>query len=242
MHLFSQKLLINIAAMLALATTTHAVEVVVMPAEGDELVFDMESYETIGDLTLHLDSMNSDEGNWILVATRGCRSGSNCAPRASSSNGYSRDTNAGARDYSYSPSEEDKKNIFYLIKTLADKNEAYLLFNKGSIESAGKKTEHIHPLKLLQIIFTDEELKVGIRNMSKRKWVWDSFRQGTADSLADEARIGNMPYAYLGVFCATVNLDEKVVKDQYVNGHWREFIDTLVNKVPRKADSRRYDF
>lgn len=145
-----------------------------------------------------------------------------------------------ARDYYYTPDAEDLYHIDFIVTTMANQSEASLLFKRSQIESVGKKIEHIHPLKLLQIIFTDEKLKVGMRNIKKKTLVWPSFRSGLSGSLEEERCIGNMDEEYLYLFCEAVDLDLCSVLPLYQKGAWKEFLDTLIVKIPRKGSSNRY--
>ncbi|MDP1835759.1 MAG: hypothetical protein Q8K75_07510 [Chlamydiales bacterium] len=233
------------ALMPLLALNAYAVEIVVMPTDGDQVLLELSPYNTLEELDQHLNTIDQENGHWVLLATR--NSGESIFPTADynindrESDSYKRDINEGARDYYYEPTAEDKSNISFIVKTLANHNEASLLFKKGQIEAAGARIEHIHPLKFLQMIFMDEELKVGMRNIRKKSWVWKSFRSGLCDSLNDEQRVDNMRDEYLARFCAAVDLDHNVVAGLYQQKAWRDFVESLVTNVPRKGDHRRYD-
>jgi hypothetical protein len=227
------------AALFSLVTVSlSAVEVLVIPSEGQDLCLEIDSFNTLEELDRQLADLNATNGNWILLAAQ--------APyvypeAARESEYYNRDLQAGARDFYYTPSAEDKNNISFIVKTLANHNEASLLFKKGQIEAAGSRVEHIHPLKFLQTIFSDEELKVGMRNIRKKSWVWRNFRSGLCDSLSDETNVGNMHDEYLVQFCKSLDLDPAYVTTLYQQHAWRDFVEALVSHVPRKGDHRRYD-
>jgi len=60
---------------------------------------------------------------------------------------------------------------------------------KGDLVAAGDRIDHVHPLRFLEAVFTDEELKVGIRNIRGKGWVWNHFVGGLKDSLSTEFNI-----------------------------------------------------
>lgn len=214
------------------------IDLVILPSQSvsEEAVVDIEEAATVAELQCLLDGMYGDNGPWTLLAMR---SNQSCpCPQA----GYQWDTANGARDFYYNPSPEDKQNIAYVVKTLANKNEISLLFYKNTIESSGAKVNHVHPLKFLQTIFTDEELKIGMRNIRRKSLVWKSFRDGIADSLTDETNNNNMLHEYLPLFASAVQVDINMIAPLYQQRNWCDFIEALVTHVPRREDPRRYDF
>jgi hypothetical protein len=211
------------------------------PTSDEQIVIDIEPEATVAELQYVLDGLLGEEGQWSLVATRRCPNDRQfCPPNPQA--GYQWDIANGARDFSYIPNQDDKNNIAYVVKTLANKNEASLLFYKSTIESCGNKVNHVHPLKFLQVIFSDEELKVGMRNIRKKSLVWKSFRGGIVDSLSDETNVNNMREEYLPEFAASIGIDPNIIAPLYQQRNWREFVEALVTHVPRKEDKRRYDF
>ncbi len=212
----------------------NGMEVVVMASDGNPTLLEVPSDVTLEELTAQLNAM--DEGNWNFMAAQ-----AQPTMKSTSDSGYSYNVPAGGRDFYYQPNNEEIRNISYVVKTLANKSEISLLVYAGSIETAGNNTAHIHPLKFLQVIFADEELKVGMRVVKGKSMVWKKFRGGIADSLADEQVVGNMHIGYLVDFCNAVGLNIKLVQNLYEQGQWKDFIDAVVVNVPRKGDHNRYD-
>ena len=197
-----KNVLFGVAAMASLmAHEAKAIEVLVWADESEPIVLEMEAHGTLSELDEQLAAVSNGDESWMLVATRCCspypRMGYGISDQGEN---YGRNVAEGARDYYRPVTQEEKSYIAYIVKTLSDKNEAALLFCKGSIEAAGKKIDHIHPLKFLEVIFTDEELKTKVRNIRKKSFVWKSFRDGTADSFKDEQRVDNVHEEYLVSF------------------------------------------
>lgn len=146
-----------------------------------------------------------------------------------------------AKDYYLLPNKDDEKNITYMIKTLADKSLPALAFCRGDLQDAGDAVAHLHPLRFFEVVFTNEELKVGIRNMKKRKQIWPEFASGMANSFKNEAAVGNMKKEYLEEFAAKVGLDLSKVLPLAENGKWLDFLNGLVLHIPRIGEFDKYD-
>lgn len=227
------------AVTLLVCPVANGMELVLMASDSMPMVIEVPETLSLQDLQEHLESLTgTHDDNWLLFASRN-------PPKVKADvrgeTGYSRDVNEGARDYYLDPTEEDKGNIGYVVKTLANKSEVSLLLYSTAVQTAGDNVKHVHPLRFLGVIFEDEELKVGIRNVRKKSMVWKRFRAGIAESLSDEHAVDNMKDAYLVDFCNKVGVDIKLVLSHYQKANWREFIETLVTHVPRKGDYRRYD-
>ena len=145
------------------------------------------------------------------------------------------------RDY-YAPlAANEIGDIRYIVTSLANRSLIHLLANRGEFEAAGDRVDHVHPLKFLMVIFTDEELKVCIRNMRGRGWVWGSFASGLTDSLATESSIDNLRIEHIYDFASTVEIDPNMIVPSVEQKKWEEFINLLIEHVPRKGDHGRYD-
>lgn len=145
------------------------------------------------------------------------------------------------RNYSIEVSPEEKSDIRYIVTSLANKSLISIAFIKGDLESAGDRIDHLHPLRFLMTVFTDEELKVGIRNIRGKGWVWSHFTGGLKDCLSTEFSIGNMREDQILHFAQTVGIDPNVIFPSIYQKNWDELIDLLITHIPRKGDHNRYD-
>jgi hypothetical protein len=148
---------------------------------------------------------------------------------------------ADERPYEAEATPVDKKNISFIIRTLADKPLPKLPFYKGSLEAAGEKVDHLHPLQFMQVVFTDERLKAAMRNLVKRDWVFDSFMDDMGKSLEKERVSGTISSEQIQAFAEAVSVDVELIQPSAESGKWKEFVVILVDKVPRKGDHGRYD-
>ena len=145
------------------------------------------------------------------------------------------------RDYFAPLMANETADIRHIVTSLANRSLVHLLANRGEFEAAGDRVDHVHPLKFLTVIFTDEELKVCIRNMRGRGWVWSNFAAGLTDSLATESNIDNLRVDQIYDFASTVEIDPSMIQPSLEQKRWEEFINLLIEHVPRKGDHGRYD-
>lgn len=145
------------------------------------------------------------------------------------------------RSYENSLSQGEADDIRFIVTTLADKSIPTILKNKGAIEAAGDRIDHVHPLRFLMCVFTNEELKVGIRNLRAKGLLWGEFVAGLKDSLATESNNQNITNAQIAHFASTVGIDINIIYTPIQERRWDNFIDLLIAHIPRKDDGNRYD-
>lgn len=147
---------------------------------------------------------------------------------------------AATRVYSEQVSAEDKKDIRFVVTTLANKSLLKLAKYRPQLEDAGERLEHVHPLRFFQCIFSDDELIVGIRNIRKRGWVWDEFRDNSIKRLQQECERSNL-YQFVNDFAQNIGINSALILPALQNKQWDNFINILIKEVPRKGDADRYD-
>jgi len=145
------------------------------------------------------------------------------------------------RNYADTVIASEKEDIRYILKSLATKTYSDLLSSRGSLNRAGDRIDHIHPLRFLACIFLDEELKGCVHSVRDSKQVWKSFFTGLEDSLEEESQKNNMSLDFLQDFSNNLGINMSSVKDQVKNRKWSEFVDVLLKLLPRKGNPDRYD-
>jgi hypothetical protein len=148
---------------------------------------------------------------------------------------------ASPRDYERKPTEAQKNDIKYIVTTLADKQAIKLPFYSGALQRAGGRIEDVHPLRFLEVIFTDETLKGGVRTIRNKGWVWQEFIGGTKRSLAEESEHNNLTDAQIQDFARNVGIDPSLIMGPIHQKKWDEFVEVLIEKVPRTSEHNRYD-
>ncbi len=146
-----------------------------------------------------------------------------------------------SRDYFAQLHPSEHNDIRFIITFLANKSLISIAGHRGALEEAGDRIDHIHPLRFLLTVFSDEELKVGIRNIRGKGWVWGDFVSGIKESLSTEMYNQNMTDAHVLDFASRLGIKAHLITPAVKAGQWDDFIDILITEIPRKGDFRRYD-
>lgn len=208
-------------------------EVVVNREDGLTYVLEVDPQETMEELEERLHALNG-ESSFIVSLSPTMEIKRRAALHQGGYLGY-------PRDYSAEVTHHERADIRFIVSTLADKSLMSIAFIKGDLETAGDRIDHVHPLRFLMTIFVDEEMKVAIRNIRGRGWIWNQFLDGVKDSLATEANIGNIKDEHITHFAATLGLDPRKLYPPILAQNWEVLIDTLIREVPRVGDHDRYD-
>jgi len=145
------------------------------------------------------------------------------------------------RDYSHLPTLEDQQDIAFIVHSLGQKPLAKIYFSKQTITEAGARIDYLHPLRFLEAIFTNEELKVSMRMMRERGWIWPEFVGGLSTTFNQEKSQSNLKQEYVADFAQSVDLSFDRLYPFFQREAWVELMQYLVKEVPRKGDFNRYD-
>ncbi len=145
-----------------------------------------------------------------------------------------------SRNYNAAATEQEKAEIGYIVKTLANNSLLKIKGAESSLKKAGEKVENVHPLQFLLVIFTNEEYKVSMRNLEGRSWVWKSFLEGITRSLGEENTKDNL-MQFVPDFSKQLGINPKDILPIMQAGQWEKFVGALIKLVPRNGDSGRYD-
>lgn len=136
----------------------------------------------------------------------------------------------------------ETRDIVFIVTTLSNSSSFInLLKHKGELERAGQRVNHVHPLKFLMAIFSDEKSKAGVRNIRSRSFVWNEFFKGLKDSFNEESSKGNLKDDQIQDFAAHFNLSPALLTPPLKAGQWDQFVDILINSIPRGGGHSRYD-
>lgn len=232
----------------------HAEQVVIKSVDGQKTVLQLSGEETISDLKQQIEGAMGYPAEVQEIFYEGRTLADSATPvhhsfrtlwvmpkRGSSP----KETLVSAslpRDYFRDPSEADKQNITFIITTLADKSLPRLLKSKGDLSRAGDKVEHVHPLRFLEYVFTDERLKIGIRNMKKRgSLIWKEFMGGLNRTMSEEKSHDNLKDEYIERFASRVGIDVGLIYPSLQRENWNDFVNQLIVHVPRQGGHDRYD-
>lgn len=221
-----------------LATPALGNEVMVNTFDGDMFVLNVDPMTTLEELEEQIVALSDGQRQpFIIEFAKTTKSKAWPLKAARNQGGYL----GYPRNYHLELSWEEISDIHFIVTSLANKSLIAIGLAKSDLEAAGDRIEHIHPLRFLMTVFTDEELKVGIRNIRGRGWVWNHFVRGVRDALATETSIGNLKDEFIYHFAETVKIDHRIIMPHLSNQSWDDFIDLLITHIPRLGDHDRYD-
>lgn len=146
------------------------------------------------------------------------------------------------RNYQIPVTQSEKDDLVFITTTLARSSIPSLAVHKPALKRAGDRIDHLHPLRFLMTVFTDEELKVNISAIRSRGgWVWNKFYDGLEGSLKEEARKNNMSDEFVVDFTNTIGINASLIQPAIHGKRWKEFVNTLIDAVPRSGNPTRYD-
>lgn len=128
-------------------------------------------------------------------------------------------------DYDKPLTEEDKKNIHYIINTLSSKSMFGLLGVKKDLEEAGKKTNHINPLHYLAYIFSNPSLKAKTKHFPKV--AWKRYVRDFAKSLNDAMDREKITDENIKDFSKKVGISCDVIKPLVEKRDWPQLMKIL---------------
>lgn len=137
---------------------------------------------------------------------------------------------------------KEKEDITYILRTLANETLLKVNSSKAALKKAGDRIDHIHPLRFLTFIFSNDEMIVCMRNLQGRTWVWSEFLEGTVESLKNEYGIGNILDEHVQELIRQAKVPDPGAIHSLVHSQsWGSLINTLISVVPRQTEGNRYD-
>jgi hypothetical protein len=220
-----------------LAGNIYAHEILVNTQDGEAFVFDIDATENFDTIQDKIAALTNGKKSHLFIEY----------PRGGKFNSLELNTRGQGgylgypRNYLADVSPEEKMAIRFIVTTLANKSLIAIALAKGDLEEAGDRIDHIHPLRFLMTVFTDEELKVGIRNIRGKGWVWNHFLGGLKEALSAETKIGNMKNEYIQNFSQVVKINTALIQPAISQQKWDDFVDLLITHIQRSGDHDRYD-
>lgn len=147
------------------------------------------------------------------------------------------------RNYDIPVDPKEKKDLAFILNTLARSSLIHIASSKvrASLNKAGDRIDHLHPLRFLMTIFTSEELKADISVVRNRSWVGSRFYEGIETSLQEESGKNNLLPYQIADFARNVGISVDLITPSIQAKRWKEFVNILVDNIPRQGDTGRYD-
>lgn len=145
------------------------------------------------------------------------------------------------RNYADGVSASQAKDIAYIVNTLGTASLVKIAKERSSLKRAGDRLESVHPFHFLGTIFSDDKMKASLQAIKNRGgWVWSGFFDGIQTSLSEEQKNQNL-LPYVNDFAATIGLSPEEITPVVQNGNWKILVNTLIDKVPRSGNTKRYN-
>lgn len=206
-------------------------EIVVRTPSGEPFVLDIQPNDnflgTIEVLKSHLGASNE----YILDFSTSVDNN-----RKSSSS-----TDAIFRQYYAPVTSSEKADIRFIFTTLGHGSLLKIAKESSTLKKTGKRIDHLHPFRFLMCIFTDEEIKAGIHAARTRGWIWGECFAGIRDTLESEANCDNLKQEFINDFAGKVGVNADLISPLLANRQWSQFVDVLLEKIPRSANAGRYE-
>ena len=155
----------------------------------------------------------------------------------------SADPHPDARPYFREVTPAEWRVIHTVVTTTSDTSVLALWGKADFLEREGNRVDHVHPLRFLLTLFTNEELKVATRNIKNGQpgIVWKKFSSRFGESLDRARALDNLSDEVIEHFAKTLELDLDKVRALINANRWEGLMNLLATEVPRKGDFRRYD-
>lgn len=121
----------------------------------------------------------------------------------------------------------EKKTVYKIITTMAEKNLFQLALEKRSLEKKGRSINHIHPLWFMGYILSDPKLKSDIYVIKKSHFKWDSFIDGFSRRMREESRDDNLA-VYVSGFAELLDADPEMVMEYIEDHDWEGLVVALL--------------
>ncbi|MFZ0564958.1 MAG: hypothetical protein WAM28_02035 [Chlamydiales bacterium] len=227
-------------AFLTLQLVTEADEVLIDTREGETFLLQVDPNESLLSIQQRVSALTEGaktEGMLIEIASEDAYLVRNLQSNVKHG-GYL----GFPRNYYADLNAQEKTDISFIVSHLANKSVVSIAMEQTALKQAGDRIDHIHPLRFLMFVFTDESLKVAVRNIRGKGLVWNQFAAGLKDSLATESRIKNMKDEFIADFSKKVGIKSSIIYPSIRDHQWDQFIDLLITHVPRKGDYDRYSY
>lgn len=123
---------------------------------------------------------------------------------------------------------EDQRKIIELFSTMGSHGKIDLLLHyKGHLEQLGKEIEHVHPLKLLGVIFSTPNMKGYMDNVYNDYFKWKNFIEGLEPNMNRELMKNNL-LQHIDDFAKDVNVSAESIRPFFNNKDWTGLIKYLI--------------
>jgi len=145
------------------------------------------------------------------------------------------------RDFYAGLSVQEMDDIRYIVRFLSDNHEIKILIHQSSLDSAGDRIFHVHPLAFLKFIFSDPELKVKVRNIKGKSLVWRHFIGGVKGSLSEEYHKNNLLPEHYEDLARHIGIKVNKLDHSIERADWDGLVNILIKFVTHDTGADRYN-
>jgi hypothetical protein len=125
--------------------------------------------------------------------------------------------------------ETDLSNIHEIITMMAENGKLSLLLKKNYLQNLGAQINHVHPLKFLSSIISDQKLKACLYEVFGDYFKRNGFMDGIGPSLSRESDKGKL-HQYIPDFCEEINVPQDHLSKYFVTRDWEGLVRFLINR------------
>ena len=129
--------------------------------------------------------------------------------------------------YELSLSESASAKIYKLIHNMGTLSWPKLLWKKRDMEKLGDQIDHVHPLRFLGVIMSNDHLKDCMREVRDSPLKMNRFMNGLSEKLDKNFKHHNL-LMHIPGFAETVKKDPYRIEDLILKKKWRALVDYLL--------------
>lgn len=122
---------------------------------------------------------------------------------------------------------DDQEAIGYIVVTLSEKGKWWLMKHRSHVEAVGDTINHVHPLKFMETIFADPDLKERMKIVFDDYFKRNGFMKGLVVSLTNRSNIGELD-EYLPDFAKAIGVPLKAIKPYFDDQDWDGLVRHLI--------------
>lgn len=123
---------------------------------------------------------------------------------------------------------EEKQIIGKILTTMAESNVVSLWFQRKELESMGQQIHHIHPIRFLGTVFSNQRLVNALHYIRQNKFKWDGFIEGFSERFKQEAILNNI-HPYISGLANHINVNAEDIRKYCDKRNYEGLIIFLIN-------------
>ncbi|EGK69591.1 putative lipoprotein [Chlamydia abortus LLG] len=137
---------------------------------------------------------------------------------------------ANFKKYEDQLSDQDKRDISFVVSAAAEKSSISLAMSQSEIKSALNRIRELHPLALLKLLAENPSLIEGMKKIQGRDWIWNMFMAELSDVFSQGASQGVITEEDVSAFASTLGLDSGTVASIVQGERWPELVDIVISQ------------